>query len=364
MGASPIKKSERGSGILQVARLACVSPGTVSNVLNRSRYVSPTLQRRVEAAVRKLRYHPDGPASALRTRRTRTLGLLISDVTNPFYTELSRAVEDRAAAAGFRLIVGNTDEDPQKQQEYLDVLLSLRVAGLIIAPAGGPPRGIERLHKSRIPIVFVNRSVPGLHVPVVTCDNTLGAHLATTHLLHHGHRRVGLLRPDLDISTVAERTEGYRRALAQRSVPYDPALICSGPATREGAAQLTENLLTRRAGPTALVIISNLMLEGALEAVRRLGLRCPRDVAVVTYNDQRLAEFVDPPLTCVAQPTREMGTIAVERILSLIEGRNSLPPLKPLAPRLIIRRSCGCRRTTSDTKEVQGQGLRSPIPNV
>jgi DNA-binding LacI/PurR family transcriptional regulator len=332
---------QRAPGIAEVARRAGVSIATVSNALNGSKYVSPVLRRRVEEAVRRLHYRPDSLAIGLRRRRTRVLGLLVSDIANPFYTELARAIEDRAAGSGYQVVLGNTDEDVHKQREYLDVFLALHVAGLIVAPAGGRGGDIDGPVRRGVPMVFVNRRIPGLRVPAVTCDNRQGAYLATAHLLTAGHRRIGLLRPDWLTSTIAERTAGYRRALAERECTYDPRLVRTGSATRSAAAELTEGLLTLPSRPTAMLVLSSAMVEGVLDALQRRRLACPEDLALIVYNDQRLAEFVAPPLTCVTQPTRDMGVTAVEMILAAIDGRRPVSPV-PLAPGLVVRRSCGC----------------------
>jgi LacI family transcriptional regulator len=357
-GSSRSPRPDARPGIVEVARAASVSIATVSNVLNRSKYVSPELQQRVQRAVRRLRYRPDSLASSLRRQKTRTLGLLVSDVTIPFYTDLARAVEDRAAAAGYHVILGNTDEDIHKQQAYVDVFLSLRVAGLVITPAGGRSGDMDAPQRRGVPMVFVNRRIPGLDVPVVTCDNALGAFLATRHLLAHGHRRIGLLRPDWVASTIEDRTAGYRQSLREHGVPYQRDLVATGKATREEAVRLTDSLVSR-AEPSALIVLSGVMVEGTLEALRRLGLQCPRDVALAAYNDQRMADFVAPPLTCVVQPTREMGRVAVDQLLRLIEGRALDAALQPLTPQLNIRESCGCQRA-AEARTAEP----APIPNA
>lgn len=331
----------RGAGITAVARAARVSIATVSHVLNHSKYVSPPLRRRVEGAARALDYRPDRLASGLRRRRLPAIGLLVSDITNPFYTELARAIEDHAAASGYHVILGNTDERVAKQQEYLDVFLSLHVAGLIVAPVGERAEGFAESVRDGVPTVFVNRRIPGLPVPVVTCDNALGAYLATMHFLRTGHDRIGLVRPDWTTSTLEERTDGYRRALATLGHPFDPELVWTGPARRGAAVRLAEAALDRRPRVTALLVLSSAMVEGILEAFRRRGVHCPGDLGLIVYNDQRLAEFVDPPLTCVAQPTREMGRVAVEQLLGALRGMAPTAPAA-LSPQLLVRESCGC----------------------
>jgi LacI family transcriptional regulator len=327
--------------ILEVARAAGVSIATVSNVLNRRKYVSPPLKARVERAAQRLHYRPDGLAAGLRRRRTRTIGLLVSDVTNPFFTDLARAVEDHAAAAGYHVVLGNTDEDVDKQRAYVEVFLSLRVAGLVVAPAGGRPAGLDVPRRRGVPMVFVNRRIPGLASPVVTCDNAAGAARATRHLVAHGHRRIGVLRPDWVTSTIDDRLTGYSRALAAAGLPYHRELVAEGRADRAEAARVAGALLARER-PTALLVLSSVMVEGALEALRTFRLRCPRDVALVAYNDPRLAEFVNPPLTCVAQPTRAMGAAAVGHLLHLIGQEADRAALQPIDPRLVLRESCGC----------------------
>jgi LacI family transcriptional regulator len=344
-----------GSGIAGVARMAGVSIATVSHVLNDSKYVSPPLRRRVERAVRTLGYRPDRLASALRRGRLPVIGLLVSDITNPFYTELARAIEDQAAAVGYHVLLGNTDESLRKQEAYVDVFLSFHAAGLIVAPVGEQAGSLARLARDGVPAVFVNRELAGVAVPVVRSDNALGAYLATMHLLQTGHERVALIRPDWTTSTITERTDGYRRALAVFGRPFEPDLVWTGSARPDAALRLTEAVLDRRPRPTAIFALSSAMVEGVLEAFRRRAVACPHDVGLVVYNDQRLAEFVAPPLTCVSQPTREMGRVAVVQLVAMLQG-SGLDAPAALAPKLIVRASCGC------VDEGPGPGDRSDAP--
>jgi LacI family transcriptional regulator len=328
-----------------VARLAHVSTSTVSHVINGTRPVSPQLRDRVLAAMQDLGYEPNAVARSLKIKRSHTLGLIISDIANPFFTAVVRGVEDVAQAKGYMLIVGNSDEDPTKEEAYLRLLAARRVDGLILAPAGEPHPYLDRLVRDAFPLVFLDREVPQLPVPAVLLDSIVAAEEAVRHLIGLGHRRIGMIAGRSRISSTSDRIAGYRHALAAAGIPYDQDLVVSGGSRAEGGAAAAEALLELRPRPTALFTANNLMTIGAIGAVQARGLRIPEDIAVVGFDDFSWADVFRPRLTTVAQPTYELGRVAAELLVRRIDEGDTPPARVVLPGRLIVRESCGARPT-------------------
>jgi LacI family transcriptional regulator len=324
-----------------VAKSAGVSTATVSATLNQSAYVSPELQERVRNAVAELGYHLDGIARSLKKRFTQTLGLLISDITNPFFTAVVRGIEDAANARGYALILCNTDEDPDKEKGYLRLLRSRRVDGLIMAPAGA----VEAYHPSfmgeDIPVVFIDRRIPTARADTVVVDNLGGTRQVVDYLLRLGHRRIGVIAGREHLPTTSERIQGYRQALEGAGVSLDPDLLRAGNFRVEGGHQGGRALLELSPRPTAIFATSNSLVIGLMRAVVERGLRCPEELSVATFDDFEWAAIFHPRLTCVAQPTYEMGAKAADLLFARLDGSLTGDPREiVLAPSLMIRDSC------------------------
>ena len=324
-----------------VARAAGVSIATVSATINNSAYVSPELQERVRRAIRELGYHPDGIARSLKKRSTQSLGLIISDITNPFFTALVRGIEDAANARGYALILCNTDERLEKERAYIRLLRTRRVDGLIMAPAGAPDdyRGFSA--EVNTPLVFIDRRIPAVPADAVIVDNVAGARQVVQHILQLGHRRIGAITGLPHISTTHERIQGYRQALESAGVPLDPALMLGGNSRLEGGFRAAHELLSRDKRPTAIFATNNLMAIGLMRAVAERGLRCPEDISVACFDDFEWASVFHPRLTTVAQPIYDMGMKAAELLFARLDGTLTGDPQEVvLSPSLVIRDSC------------------------
>ncbi len=334
------KSPPRTATIRDVARLAGVSVATVSATVNGSAYVSPELQDRVHKAIAEVGYHPDGIARSLRKRATQTVGLIISDITNPFFTALVRGVEDAAHARGYAVILCNTDEQLDKERAYLRLLRSRRVDGVIMAPAGAAD--VYRVFlEVRTPIVFIDRRVPTVPADTVVVDNVGGARQAVEHLLSLGHRRIGAITGLPHISTTHERLQGYRQALASAGIATDPELVREGYSRLDGGYRAAHALLGQPRRPTAIFATNNLMCIGLMRAVMERGLRCPEDLSVACFDDFEWASVFRPRLTTVAQPTYEMGARSVELLFGRLDGTApSRPREVVLSPTLMVRESC------------------------
>jgi len=323
-----------------VARAAGVSIATVSATINQTTFVSPALQERVRKAVAEIGYHPDAIARSLKTRTTKTLGLIISDIANPFFTSLIRGVEDVANARGYTLVLCNTDERLDKEQAYVQLLRSRRVDGVIMAPVGGAEDYIDFETAVGAPVVFIDRRVPA-RADVVVVDNALGAREVVRHLIGLGHRRIGVITGLPKISTSEERLAGYQSALQGAGLRSDPALLKVGYSRLEGGYQAALELLALQHPPTAIFATNNLMAIGLMRAVAERRLRCPHDISVACFDDFDWASVFHPRLTTVAQPTYEMGSKAAEFLITrLTGGAIAEPQTCVLAPTLIIRDSC------------------------
>ena len=302
--------------IADVAARAGVSTATVSRVLAGVGRARPETRSRVLAAARALDYRPSEVARSLKRRSTQTLGLIITDIENPYFPQLVRAVEDAARAAGFSVLLCNAADDPEREASYLELLVDRRVDGLVIAASSLGERHGEWLSSPPIPVVLVNTAAPDVGLPAITSDNELGGRLAAQHLLDLGHRRFGYLMPPPRNVDAPARLAGVRAALAAAACPNDALTITSGDALVGGGERAARELLDRAPGTTAIVAYNDLMAIGALRAVRSRGRRVPFDASVVGFDDVALAAYVDPPLTTISQRTEEMGRWAVARLTS------------------------------------------------
>ncbi|GFP21639.1 LacI family transcriptional regulator [Candidatus Hakubella thermalkaliphila] len=330
--------------IKDVAQRARVSTATVSSVINSSAFVSEPLRRRVEQAIEELDYRPNGVARSLKKRRTRSVGLLISNILNPFYTALVRGIEDIAVEHAYNLILCNTDHDADKERMYLGVLREKRVDGIIVTSP--PIEGqLSALQREGITVVLLDCRPEriGASVHVVVVDNAAGAFQGTEHLVRHGHRPIAFLGFPLQLFTGRERLKGYKQALEAYGMTADNELIVTRGLSVECAFEEMLRLLDRPSPPRAVFAANNSMTRGAVMAVRERGLRIPQDVALVGFDDFEWAPFVDPPITVVSQPTYELGSTAATMLIQRLESEEPLEPqVKVLPVKLVVRQSCGC----------------------
>jgi LacI family transcriptional regulator len=325
--------------IRDVAAAAGVSPATVSRVLNLKEDVADDLRRRVLAAVSDLGYRRNGPARSLRTRAAMVIGLIISDINNPFFTAVVRGVEDVAQIAGYSVVLANADEDVAKELRYLEVAAAEQMAGVLLTPASSQLTRIDVLLERNIPVVTIDRRLAGSPVDSVTVNNRQAAREAAEHLISQGCERVGFVAGPVTITTGASRLAGYRAALRAAGRAYDPALVAHADFRTEGGYAATRQLIHGRQPPDGLLISNNLMTVGGMQAIAEAGLSVPDDIAVVGFDDANWATALRPPLTVVTQPTYDIGRIAAEFLLRRINGENFPPKRVVLHTNLVERGS-------------------------
>jgi LacI family transcriptional regulator len=330
--------------ISDVAKLAGVSPVTVSRVLNDSGSVKPATRSRVQQAINELHYLPNVAARSLRSKRTNTLALLVPDITNSFWTTVARGVEDEAQNGGYSVLLCNTDEDPVKQQRYQDVVISQRVDGVIITPYDSDPHNLSRLKDRKIPVVAIDRRIEGWEVDSVAGDSISGAHVLVSHLISLGHQRIAIISGPMNTSTAQDRVIGYRQALDDANIQVDPSLIKFGEFRSLSGEELTYQLLDEGQRPTAIFAANNTIAMGIIKAANRRSLRIPQDLALVCFDDIPNLSLVFPFLTVVVQPAYEIGVRAAQLLISRLEGTENLAPRHIVLPiRLIVRHSCGSK---------------------
>ena len=343
----------RAVTIKDVSAHASVSVATVSAVMNGNKYVSPELEQRVHASIEALGYMRNSMARGLKTQVSHTIGLIIPDIANPFFTSISRGVEDVANAHHYSLILGNTDEESQKELNYIHLLNSKRADGLIIATTAEGHKLAPSWPLHRFPIVSVDRSLFHLGIDTVLVDNHKGARMAIEHLIGLGHRRIGIVTCVPGIAPTDERMAGCKEAFEVCGLTLDPELIAVSYARVGGGELGALQLLTQTPErPTALFFMDGTMVIGALQAIAKLGLRCPEDVALVGFDDFVWASVLHPRLTVVSQPTYEIGRRAAQLLFERLENQRREPQEIRLHTELIIRDSCGAslRRSAVDAR--------------
>lgn len=323
-----------------VADRAGVSTATVSRALSSAGgLVSEDLHGRVMEAVRELGYRPNHLPRNLRLSTSRTLGLVISDINNPFFPAVARGCEDVAQKHGYSVVLSNTDEDPDREITSLRVMAAERAAGVLVASTGRTNEGVRGLIDTGIPVVALDRFIDGLEVDSVTVDNEGGAFAAVDHLIALGHRRIGMVSGPLQASSIRDRQVGYQRALAEHDLADQQGLMLPGDLRPEGGYQATLDLLDRPQPPTALFSVNNQTTLGVLQAVASRGLRIPADISVVGFDDLSAAELLDPPLSVVSQPTYDLGAKGAELLLRRVRDPDVEITQLVLQPELLLRAS-------------------------
>ncbi|MGI8959212.1 MAG: LacI family DNA-binding transcriptional regulator [Bryobacteraceae bacterium] len=350
----------KAPNIYDVAREARVSVFTVSAVINKKEHVGAVLKRRVDAAISKLDYRPNSLAQSLAKERTHTIGIVVPDIANPFFPLLVRGAEDAAQKGGYTVLLCNSDGKPEKEELYLELLLSKRVDGILLTKAPGQlsPRIRRIIAEMKVPSVLMMRTYPSLTADAVITDDLKGSFEAVSHLARIGHRRIALVGGPLTVSNGKARWQGFRKALKANRLQYDPELIYEGDYHIESGRRAALSILTHR--PDAVFIANYMMTVGFLQAAQEMGMRCPEDFGLVTLDDYPWLRLFDPPLTAVELPKYEVGCVATEMLLARIGGNNGRGVTRKIMPQLCIRESCGFRLQSRDSSPANAFAAGQP----
>ncbi|HEX6907414.1 MAG TPA: LacI family DNA-binding transcriptional regulator [Terriglobales bacterium] len=325
----------------QIAARARVSVGTVSHVINHTAGVREPVRRRVLEAIERLGYRPSLLARGLRRNQTTIIGVIIPDISNPFFPLVVRGVEDIAYQNSYRLMLCNADNDAQKEQVYFDELRAYRMAGLIVIPSANSRLVAAADTAGELPVVCLDRCPEGWKGDSITVDNTEGAYQATRYLLELGHRRIAAITGQLHVTSAVERLKGFKRALREFGVTIAPEYIQEGRFDRLSGYEKSLLLLQFSPRPTAIFAANDLVALGVLAAMRELGLRCPEDVSLTGFDDLELASFTNPALTTVAQPAYQMGARAAALLFERLRGE-ALP-----AQHIVMKTALKARDSTA-----------------
>ena len=328
-----------------VARYAGVSQATVSRVVNRKGNVSEETLRKVLAAIHELSYRPNVIAQSLVTQRTRSIGLVVADILNPFYPELVDALEAVAMAEEYNLLLCITNHGTDKEKQHINSLLGRKVDGIIFSTIPIWSKGIHIVLESGIPMVITNRRLESYDTDYVVVDNARGAYEMTQYLLSLGHRRIAFVQGRADASTSIDRETGYRVALKEAGVKTDSDLIASGGFSHEGGYMAVRELLHKQVPPTAIFCANDAMAFGALDAALDMGLHVPKDVSLAGFDDVRLASYRSIALTTVRQPIAQMAEEAMRILASRIEKGDTGERIHRVLPaEIVIRKTVGPNR--------------------
>ncbi|UOF90347.1 LacI family transcriptional regulator [Fodinisporobacter ferrooxydans] len=325
--------------IYDVAKEAGVSISTVSRVINNTGRIGEKTRKKVLEVVEQLNYHPSVVASALTGKRTCTIGLIIPDVANPFFAELSRSIEDHGRELGFNLLMCNTDNNPDTEEMYLSLLKQKSVDGIIIGTTTKNYNLLRELQKEHFPIALIAQDIPELMLDVVTVDDFLGGYMATSHLVSLGHEKIGCILGTLARTSEKYRYQAYRQVLEENGLDFDEDFVMHTDYSMEDSKRAALELLRSPKRPTAVFANYDSLAIGVYQAAKELGLKIPEDISVIGFDNTILASIVDPPLTTIAQPIHEMGQQVMDLLVQEIEGRKNTKRRLVLPPELIIRNS-------------------------
>ena len=343
-------KSTKAASIYDVARESGVSVFTVSAVVNNKSHVGRKLRERVEAAIQKLNYRPNLIARSLAKQRTHTVGMIVPDIANPFFPMVVRGAEDAAQKHGYNLLLCNSDDQLDKEERAVELLLSKRVDGILLTKASEDfrPSLRQMIDEVNIPFVLVMRTYPKLTKDAVITDDYRGAYDAVCHLARAGRHRIGLVGGPLKVSNALARWQGFRDALKAKGLPYEKELVIEGDYRIESGFRAGHSLLSYR--PDGVYVANHLMTIGLLRAAEEMGLKCPDDYGLVSFDDYPWLSVFRPRLTTVELPKHQLGSEAAELLIARIGGDQGKASVRKLQPELRIRESCGFALHAAKTK--------------
>lgn len=328
---------EQATNIREVAALAGVSTATVSRALQRPDQVRPETRQKVMEAIKQANFVPNSQARNLRLQSNHTVILLVRDISNPFYLEIYKGVEETASEAGYKVLMGDARNSEERVANHIEMVRQKHADGLILMTGHFPADLLEN-QELLPPLVIASESIPGLHLPTVKVDNRVASLEAVKHLLDRGHSNIAHLAGPLPEALASERLDGYRQALADAGVEYRDELVIRGDYSIEAGRDAVQRLLQQNIAFSAIFAASDQMAIGAISELRKHDLSVPKDVSVVGFDDMIFANAYDPPLTTVRQPRREMGQRAMSLMIEILSGRPTAETIE-LNTDLVVRGS-------------------------
>ncbi len=326
--------------IKDIAKESGVSTATVSRVLNDKPDVSDDTKKRINEVIDRLGYNPNGIARGLVLKKTNTIGLIIPDISNPFFPEVTKGVEDRARELDYSIIFCNTDNHQEREQEAVNLMINKHVDGIILSLSMNNKDELKKLEDKGYSVVQIDRKIAQAEFSAVVLNNKLGAYKATNHLIELGHSKIAHIAGDLKVQTSQERLDGYKESLIKAGLSIDQKWIVVGDFSKDSGYRQMKKLLEVEEVPTAVFVANDLMAIGAYEACLEVGLSIPNDISIVGYDDIQIASLINPALTTITQPKYKLGEAAAEMLISQIEEDTRLEDIV-LNPKLIIRESTG-----------------------
>lgn len=320
-----MKKKAKYPSIKDIAREAGVAISTVSSVINKSKPVREETRQKVLKAVAKLNYRPNIIARGLRIKSTRAVGVIVPDISNPFFAQVIRGMEEVARSRGYTLILGCTFYNIDEEERQTDILLHQFIDGLIFFCGYNSYEHIKLINNQKIPVVVVDREIGDPEIPSVLIDNVSAMEKAVNYLCSHGHKKIGYFTFSFEKqTTVRNRYIGYCNGLRKNNIPYDPRFVVVEDSLRlhemEGTYEVAKKFLQKGEIPTAFITASDFFAYGLVKAIKEKGYRIPQDISVVGFDNIAFSEFVDPPLTTIKQPKKKMGEKAMNLLLDIVEG--------------------------------------------
>lgn len=330
--------------IKDVSKKANVSIATVSHVLNNTKFVSEGVKQKVLEAVRETGYTPNKIAKSLKMNRSKTIGLIVTYIENPIYSKLFRVIEEAAQLQGYTVIVTNSSDDPAMEAMQIELLLSNRIDGLIVVPAKNSTLKESSVIPADFPVVLLNRRLDREQATNIVIENKKAAYEAVKHLIEkHHYRSIAAVIGASSNMLSSEREAGYSEALLDHQLEVRRDWIVEGHSTFQGGFLAAQQLMELPHPPRAIFVSGTNMMLGVLLQLKKMGVKCPDDIALIGFSDSTVNPLMDPPLSSIAQPTSEMGAMAVERMIQKIEGTENEPQTVILPCTMNYRRSCGCQ---------------------
>ncbi|WP_188206895.1 LacI family DNA-binding transcriptional regulator [Alkalibacillus aidingensis] len=329
--------------IKDVANRAEVSTATVSHVINKTKFVSQEVRDKVLNAIEETGYIPNNIARSLKVNQTKTIGLIVAYIENPIYSGVFREIEKYARNHGYSVLICNSNDDPDIEEEQIQLLLTNRVDGLIIVPSKNSKIPKKGLIPEGFPVCFLNRQLSGYSVPSVVIENKQASYEAVNHLIQkHNQKEVGIILGERHNQLSKERHEGYRLALLENSIEYNDDLVIEGYSTFQGGVSAVRDLASEGYFPDSVFITGTTMMLGFMFELKKMGISCPADISIIGFSDTNMSPLMDPPLSAVAQPINKLAERSVELLFEQIDGAKKGDLVEVLSCKVNYRMSCGC----------------------